>query len=76
MDATTISAEATAPIPPALAQTNANITGRDIVPVAQPDSALIENTSPSPGLNEVNIKLFASLSDGEFNDGLQQIRMT
>ena len=71
MNATTVSDEATAPKPPAAAQTNANITKSGTVPVAQPDSAPIENTSPSPGLNQLNINLFAAPSDGELNNGLQ-----
>ena len=71
MDAITVSDEATAPRPPAAAQTNANIVESGPVPVAQPDSAPIENISPSPGLNQLNINLFAAPSDGELNNGIQ-----
>ena len=71
MDATTILAEATAPRPPAAAQTNANIAESDNVPVALPNSAPIENTLPSPGFNQLNINLFAAPSDGELINGLQ-----
>ena len=71
MYATTVLAEATAPRPPAVAQTNTNSVESAPVPVAQPNSAPVENTSPSPGLNQLNINLFAAPSDGELNNGLQ-----